>query len=62
MDYIEHQLKTEEQRILIVETSGLPDFEKTRAFYSKKCGFEQEAIIREYYDKGEDKIIFRKVL
>ena len=62
MDYIEIQLKAESQRIIIVETSGLPDFEKTRGFYSKKCGYVQEAVIREFYDAGEDKIIFRKAL
>ncbi|MEM9508310.1 MAG: GNAT family N-acetyltransferase, partial [Cyanobacteria bacterium P01_E01_bin.35] len=30
-------------------------------FY-RKCGYEQEAQIREFYQAGEDKIIFRKSL
>ena len=62
MSYIEVQLKAESQRIIIVETSGLPDFEKTRGFYSKKCGYEKVAVIPEYYDAGEDKIVYRKAL
>jgi RimJ/RimL family protein N-acetyltransferase len=47
--------------MLLVETSGLPDFERTRAFYLK-CGYEEEAHIRDFYATGEDKVVFRKVL
>ena len=45
----------------LVETSGLPEFERARAFY-RKCGYEEEARIREFYNAGEDKIVFRKAL
>jgi ribosomal protein S18 acetylase RimI-like enzyme len=48
-------------RVLLVETSGLPGFERTRAFY-RKLGYDEEARIREFYQAGEDKIIFRKAL
>ncbi len=48
-------------RMLLVETSGLPDFERTRAFY-RKCGYEEEARIRDFYAAGDDKVVFRKVL
>lgn len=48
-------------RLLLVETSGLPEFERTRRFY-RLCGYEQEARIRDYYRAGEDKIVFRKAL
>lgn len=48
-------------RMLIVETSGLPSFSGTRAFYVK-CGCEEEGRIRDFYAAGEDKIVFRKVL
>ncbi|EFO0627556.1 hypothetical protein DYM07_23690 [Escherichia coli] len=46
-------------RLLLVETSSYVDFSATRAFYTKQ-GFINEAIIRNYYDVGEDKLIFTK--
>lgn len=49
------------ERVLIVETSGLEDFEATRTFY-EQCGYDQEAVIRDYWAAGDDKIIFRKAL
>ena len=61
LEYIENHLKNRGERILLIETSGLPEFENTVAFY-KKNHYEQEAIIREFYAKGEDKIIFWKAL
>jgi ribosomal protein S18 acetylase RimI-like enzyme len=61
LDYIEKLLAKQGERILLVETSSLAGFEKTRKFYLK-CGYEQEARIREFYQAGEDKIVFRKSL
>jgi ribosomal protein S18 acetylase RimI-like enzyme len=44
---------------LLIETSGsLPD---SQAFY-RDCGYEQEGRIRDFYEPGSDKVIFRKVL
>ncbi len=48
-------------RLLIVETSGLPDFENAQAFYSK-CGFAQEARIKNFFAAGDDKIVYTKLL
>lgn len=61
VQHIEETLADRGERILLVETSALEDFEGTREFY-RKCGYEQEAQIREFYQVGEDKIIFRKSL
>jgi ribosomal protein S18 acetylase RimI-like enzyme len=61
LHYVEKFLHSRGERILLVETSGLPAFESARAFY-RKCGYEQEARIREFYATGEDKIVFRKSL
>jgi ribosomal protein S18 acetylase RimI-like enzyme len=61
LDHIEHELAARGGRVLIVETSGLPAFERTRAFY-ERCGYEREACIRDFYQAGEDKVVFRKSL
>ena len=61
MSHLEKHLKNNGQTTLIVETSGLPEFEPTRKFY-KKIGYTLEARIRDFYDKGDDKIVFWKSL
>jgi len=61
MSFIEQQLQQQGPTTLIVETSGLPAFEGTRAFYDK-IGYAREARIRDFYDRGDDKIIFWKSL
>ncbi|MFB2976363.1 GNAT family N-acetyltransferase [Microseira sp. BLCC-F43] len=61
LGYVEQTLRAQGDRLLLVETSGLPDFERTRAFY-RKCGYEQEARIRDFYKAGDDKIVYRKAL
>lgn len=59
--HVEQALTSRGERVLLVETSGLPTFERTRAFYLKN-GYDQEARIRDFYKAGEDKIVFRKAL
>lgn len=61
MSFLEKELQLKGVRILLVETSSLPEFELTRKFYDN-LGFEREAVIREFYQKGEDKIVFWKKL
>ncbi len=61
MQYLENQLKSQGVRVLLVETSGLPEFEHTRHFYDK-CQYEREAVIRDFYQEGEDKVVFWKKL
>jgi hypothetical protein len=39
----------------------LPHFERTRQFY-RTLGYDVEATIREFYNAGEDKVVFRKAL
>lgn len=59
--HIERALAAEGMRVLLVETSGLPLFARTRAFYDR-CGYTREARIRDFYQAGEDKIVFWKAL
>ncbi|MGK7935515.1 MAG: N-acetyltransferase family protein, partial [Xenococcaceae cyanobacterium] len=49
--YVEQMLTERGERLLLVETSGLPNFERTRAFY-RKHGYNEEARIREFYRAG----------
>ena len=61
MSFIEQLLRNEGHRILIAETSGKPDFELTRQFY-RQCGYTKQAVIPEFYDEGDDKVVFWKKL
>ena len=51
----------ETARVLIVETSSSAAYDGARAFYASR-GFDPEAVIREFYGPGEDKIVFWKSL
>ena len=59
MHYVEAALRSE--RVLLVETSGLPQYARTRNFYLR-CGYTHEATIRDYWAEGDDKIVFWKAL
>lgn len=48
-------------RLLIVETSGLPKFEATRAFYLA-TGYALEATLKDFYKDGDDLVVFTKRL
>ena len=61
MARIEALLGARGERVLLVETSGTDEFERTRGFYAR-IGYEREAVIREYYGPGDDKVVFRKAL
>lgn len=61
MAHLENQLANQGARILLVETSGLPEFERTRSFYHQ-VGYTEEARIRDFYKAGEDKVVFWKKL
>lgn len=61
MNFIEEYLRSMGNRLLIVETSSMPEFDLTREFYHK-IGYTQEAIIRDFWKEGDDKVIFWKKL
>ena len=61
MTFIEEELRKQLNRVLIVETSGATTFELTRKFYLD-LGYTQEATIRDFWQEGEDKVIFWKKL
>lgn len=61
MAYIEQLLRSMDGRLLIVETSSDEAQQPARAFYAQ-IGYSQEAVIRDFWKDGEDKIVFAKRL
>jgi len=55
------ELKHIGARKLFVDTSSDPNYIKAVNFYLKN-GFKLEAVLRDYYGKGEDQIIFGREL
>jgi len=47
--------------VLFIETSSMPHYELTRRFYVKH-GYDQEAVLRDFYAPGDSMVVFRKVL
>lgn len=61
MNFIEVLLKQMNKRILIVETSSDSNYSLTRKFY-ENLSYKQEAVIRDFWKEGEDKVIYWKKL
>ena len=61
MQYIEQLLKHKKARILIAETSSHPAQHVANHFYAK-MDYTREAVIRDFWSEGEDKIVFWKKL
>lgn len=55
------QIRKKGGTMVVAETSGRPYYASTRAFY-EKAGYTLEAVIRDYYDKGDDKCFYVKHL
>ncbi|MGF1552035.1 MAG: GNAT family N-acetyltransferase [Paracoccaceae bacterium] len=61
IERVERLARAEAHRLVIVETAGVAQFEPARALY-RRHGFEEEARVRDFYDIGLDKLIYRKAL
>lgn len=61
MSFVEETLAARGARLIIVETSSGAGFERARAFYPK-CGYTEEARVRNFYTTGDDKVVFSKGL
>lgn len=57
----EEEMKRWKARLLLIETSSRPPYEIPRAFY-RKHGYEEQARILDYYEVGDHKLIFGKIL
>jgi GNAT superfamily N-acetyltransferase len=48
-------------RLLIVETSGRPEYEPARRFYASH-GYCREAVVEDFYDVGDSLVLYSKKL
>jgi ribosomal protein S18 acetylase RimI-like enzyme len=59
LHYTEKEIQKHDGRLYLIETSSLPQYEMTRKFYLKH-GYEQHAVLKDFYTDGDDMVIFRK--
>jgi len=57
----EDKIRKAKGRLIFIETSSKPDYEKARKFYLSR-GFETVCQIADFYAPGDDKVILRKRL
>lgn len=58
---VEQRIARAGGRHIYIETSGKPQYVPTRKFY-QRCGYEVIAQLPDFYDQGDDKVVWRKVL
>ncbi len=56
---VERQLRRVRARLLVVETSSRPAYRKVHRFL-RKNGFRQGARLKDFWDRGDDKLVFEK--
>lgn len=61
MNSAENGIKEADGRMILIETSSKPEYEKTRNFY-KAAGYEVIARIPDFYTPGDDKLVLRKLV
>ena len=61
MAYIEDNVREQGGRLLVAETSAKESYRKTIEFY-QRLNFEEASRIQDFYDVGDDRLIFVKCL
>lgn len=61
MEFSEESVRRLGGRRIYVETSGKAIYEPTREFY-RRCKYEVAAVMTDFYDLGDDKVVFYKDL
>ena len=56
---VERRLARTDARLVIIETSSLPSYAASRAFYQRR-GYEVVARVPDFYATGDDRLIFAK--
>ena len=57
--HAEEDIRRRNGRLFLIETSALPHYDLTRKFYLKH-GYEQAAVLRDFYADGDDMVVFGK--
>jgi GNAT superfamily N-acetyltransferase len=60
LEEMENRL-SDKARLIVIDTSGRPDYAPTRAFYRAR-GYQTAAVVRDFYALGDDQVIFSKRL
>ena len=58
MRHAEQQARGADQRLMLVMTSGTDQYAGTRRFYAA-LGYTEEARVRDYWEQGDDMVMFR---
>ena len=61
LHHAEEDIRARKGRILFIETSSLPHYDKTRNFYLRQK-YEVTGVLSDYYCDGDDMVVFRKKL
>ena len=61
LQFVEDDVRRRQGRVLFIETSSLPHYERTRQFYLRH-EYEQHAVLNDFYAAGDSMVIFRKAL
>ncbi len=59
LKFVEHDVAAQNGRVMFIETGSLPHYDPTRRFYLKH-GYEQHAVLKDFYDAGDSQVVFRK--
>jgi len=59
--WVEERLRNEGQRVLVIETSSTPAYEKTRRFYERN-GYLNVATVPDYFEDGDHMVLYYKRL
>jgi D-alanine-D-alanine ligase len=61
LDHAERLIVAAGGRLLVVDTSGRPQYHPTRCFYEGR-GYSIGAVLRDFYAPGDDKVVYAKRL
>ena len=60
--HVENDIRANRRgRVLFIETGSMAHYELTRKFY-RKNGYEQHAMLQDFYADGDSMVVFRKEL
>jgi ribosomal protein S18 acetylase RimI-like enzyme len=59
MAFAEERIRENNGRLIIIETSGRPQYDKTRRFHQSQ-GYTEVGRIADFYSPGDDKLFFEK--